>query len=145
MVLYVAGPLFTLAERDFNVRLATELRARLVHWSIVLPQEECAPYIREGRPWSDIYDLCLQSVDRSSCVLAILDGPDVDSGTCVEIGYARARNKRIVGIRTDSRASEDRGLNLMVANACDTLLCYDSDTELSHVVDRVIAVIAPSP
>jgi nucleoside 2-deoxyribosyltransferase len=40
-------------------------------------------------------------------MIAILDGPDVDSGTAAEIGYAFARGKLIVGYRGDFRLSAD--------------------------------------
>ncbi len=40
-------------------------------------------------------------------VLAILDGPDVDSGTASEMGFAYGIGKRIIGLRTDSRRTGD--------------------------------------
>jgi nucleoside 2-deoxyribosyltransferase len=47
------------------------------------------------------------AIDRAHGVVAILDGPDVDSGTAAEIGYAFARGKLIVGYRGDFRLSAD--------------------------------------
>lgn len=47
------------------------------------------------------------AIDRSDGVVAVLDGPDVDSGTAAEIGYAFARGKRIVAYRGDSRRTGD--------------------------------------
>jgi nucleoside 2-deoxyribosyltransferase len=47
------------------------------------------------------------AIDRAAGVVAILDGPDVDSGTAAEIGYAFARRKLIVGYRGDFRLSAD--------------------------------------
>jgi nucleoside 2-deoxyribosyltransferase len=61
-------------------------------------------------------------IEQCDIVLSVLDGPDADSGTCVELGYARAKGKRIVGVRTDFRGSEDRGLNVMVSYICDDLV-----------------------
>lgn len=40
-------------------------------------------------------------------MLAVLDGPDADSGTVAEIGYAFARGKKIVGYRGDFRLAGD--------------------------------------
>lgn len=40
-------------------------------------------------------------------VVAVLDGPDVDSGTASEIGFAFALGKRIYGYRGDFRRSGD--------------------------------------
>ena len=48
-----------------------------------------------------------EAIDSCDIIVAVLDGPDVDSGTAAEIGYAFARNKRIVGYRNDFRLSSD--------------------------------------
>ncbi len=56
-------------------------------------------------------------IDESDGLIAILDGPDVDSGTAAEIGYAFAKGKRIIGYRGDFRlAAENEGgiINLQV-------------------------------
>jgi nucleoside 2-deoxyribosyltransferase len=44
-----------------------------------------------------------KDIDASDGVVASLDGPDVDSGTAAEIGYAAARGKWIIGYRGDFR------------------------------------------
>jgi nucleoside 2-deoxyribosyltransferase len=57
-------------------------------------------------------------IDRSRGVLAVLDGVDVDSGTAAEIGYAMARGRPVVGLRTDLRPGGDNTatpVNLQVA------------------------------
>ena len=46
-----------------------------------------------------------RGIDDCDIVVAGLDGSDVDSGTASEIGYAFARGKRVVGLRTDLRRS----------------------------------------
>ena len=46
-------------------------------------------------------------IDECEAVFAVLDGVDVDSGTAAEIGYAYARDKKIVGYRGDFRLSAD--------------------------------------
>jgi len=48
-----------------------------------------------------------ESIQACGGVLAVLDGVDVDSGTASEIGYAFALDKRIYGLRTDSRLTGD--------------------------------------
>jgi nucleoside 2-deoxyribosyltransferase len=40
-------------------------------------------------------------------LLGVLDGPDVDSGTASEIGFAAALGKKCYGLRTDFRNSGD--------------------------------------
>jgi nucleoside 2-deoxyribosyltransferase len=57
------------------------------------------------------------AIDGARAVIAVLDGPDVDSGTAAEIGYAFARGKLVVGYRSDLRlAAENEGgvVNLQV-------------------------------
>jgi len=44
-----------------------------------------------------------KDIDASDGVVASLDGPDVDSGTAAEIGYAAAHGKWIIGYRGDFR------------------------------------------
>lgn len=48
-----------------------------------------------------------RAIDASDAVLAILDGPDVDSGAAAEIGHAFARGKPIVGYCGDFRLAAD--------------------------------------
>jgi len=106
MKIYLAGPLFTAAERKFNLELAQE-GDKL-----------------EGDPEfvDKVFVFCLGAIDECDCMVAVLEGADADSGTCVEMGYAYARDMPIIGIRTDIRSSEDRGLNLMVSNVCEELI-----------------------
>lgn len=56
---------------------------------------------------ADIGKMNQDSIDSCDVVFAVLDGPDVDSGTASEIGYAYARKKLIVGYRGDFRLSAD--------------------------------------
>ncbi|MDE2362982.1 MAG: nucleoside 2-deoxyribosyltransferase [Hyphomicrobiales bacterium] len=48
-----------------------------------------------------------EAIDACDLIVAVLDGPDVDSGAAAEIGYAFARGKRIVGYRGDFRLAAD--------------------------------------
>jgi nucleoside 2-deoxyribosyltransferase len=48
-----------------------------------------------------------RAIEQSQVVVAVLDGPDVDSGTASEVGYAAALGKRIIGYRGDFRLSSD--------------------------------------
>jgi nucleoside 2-deoxyribosyltransferase len=52
-------------------------------------------------------------IRRCAAVLAVLDGPDVDSGTAAEIGYAAALARPVVGLRTDSRCSGDNAASVV--------------------------------
>lgn len=141
MQIYFAGALFGLAEKRFNQQLTDALTARLDRVDFVLPQQRAEQFL--GRAdWSQrMFADCLAMIDASDAVLAVLDGPDADSGTSLELGYAHARGVPVVGVRTDFRGGEDRGLNLMLANVCRTLLLEPVD-ELDILVDRLVPVLA---
>src|ERR1041384_8423589 len=106
MKIYLAGPLFTLAERRFNEQLAAALRERMPSLEIVLPQERAKELLSQPNGLQRVFEDCLAMIDECDRVLAILDGADADSGTCVELGYAWARKKSVIGVRTDFRISE---------------------------------------
>lgn len=55
-------------------------------------------------------------------MVAVLDGADVDSGTAWEIGYAYAKGKPVLGLRTDFRTLGIEGnVNLMIESS--VILC----------------------
>ena len=100
--IYLAAPLFTQGERDFNLRLGDRLKDN--GYRVFLPQQECT-----GLEGEDIYKTCLSGLRAAAIVVAILDGADADSGTCWECGYAASREIPIVAVRTDFRMSGDTG------------------------------------
>ncbi|MEO6577999.1 MAG: nucleoside 2-deoxyribosyltransferase, partial [Candidatus Limnocylindria bacterium] len=99
--IYLAGPLFTTPEREFNVQLATRLRA-LGH-DVFVPQDNPA----SERTGKAIFLKDLDGLDWADGVVAIMDGADPDSGTCWECGYAYATKKPVVLFRSDFRGSGD--------------------------------------
>ena len=48
-----------------------------------------------------------ESIERCDVVFAVLDGTDVDSGVAAEIGYAVAKGKMVIGVRTDYRLASE--------------------------------------
>jgi nucleoside 2-deoxyribosyltransferase len=134
--IYFAAPLFTMAEKEFNRRLSTAIAAKMKgKISFILPQEFSVP--KDDQFFQSLFQKCIHAIEESDIILAILDGPDSDSGTCVEIGYAYAKNKPVIGIRTDIRISEDRGLNLMVSQLC-TQLIFGLDRNMEYLSDQVV-------
>lgn len=92
--------------------------------------------IAQGR-----YDLDL--ILQSEAILASLDGPDVDSGTAVEIGYGFAMGLLIVGLRTDIRRSADNEgsvVNLMIETCVE-----ESGGIITASLDKAVEHIANSP
>jgi nucleoside 2-deoxyribosyltransferase len=57
------------------------------------------------------------------------------------VGYARAKGKPVIGLRTDLRALEDRGLNLMVSQICSTLILEPGVSDLDVFVARIVDAI----
>ena len=133
MKIYLAGPLFTTPEREFNVQLAARLRA--AGHEVWVPQENPAAE-RTGRA---IFEKDLKGLDWAEGVVAIMDGPDPDSGTCWECGYAYARSKPVVLYRSDLRGSgdaDDIPYNAMLVGAADARIDHRLGT-----IDEAAAAI----
>jgi nucleoside 2-deoxyribosyltransferase len=84
--------------------------------------------------------LDLAMVDACAVVLACLDGPVVDDGTAIEIGYAHKAGKVILGLRTDIRiASDNEGsrVNLMIETCV-----VDSGGLMTASVDEAVSFLA---
>ena len=139
MNLYFAGPLFTLAERRFNEELSAELQRLLPAVEIFFPQV-CDKQFQGLPDFAErLYRLLIDAIDRCDAMVAILDGPDSDSGTCVEIAYARAKGKPVIGVRTDFRDGEIHGLNVMTAGICSAIVKLPST---SHTICEVAEKVA---
>ena len=123
MKIYLSAPLFTQVERRWNRQLAAALEDHIAGAEVILPQDfKFHGSFNKPQNFRLIYEQCLQSLEEADLMVAILDGPDVDSGVAFEMGYARARGVPIIGVRTDYRESQDRGLNIVLAQGCDELL-----------------------
>jgi nucleoside 2-deoxyribosyltransferase len=120
MIVYFAAPLFTAAERAWNAEVVADLRRALAPVTLSVPQEFCAGFDAGGGPdrFAGIYRACVDHLERADAVVAVLDGPDVDSGTAWEVGFAVARGKPVIGLRTDWRPAEDGAANCMLTRGC---------------------------
>ena len=96
MKVYFAGPLFTTPERTWNAEVTAALRA--AGHEVFLPQEQ-----EPGKDAPGIFATDVGGIDWADGLVAIMDGPDPDSGTCWEVGYAYGGRKPIVLVRTDIR------------------------------------------
>ena len=101
MKLYLAGPLFSAAERSWNAELTAALRE--AGHEVFLPQEN-----EPGKDALGIFSTDVGGIDWAEALVAIMDGSDPDSGTAWEVGYA-FRKKPIVLVRTDFRAQTGSG------------------------------------
>jgi nucleoside 2-deoxyribosyltransferase len=136
--IYLAGPLFTAAEQTFNSDLARFLKSR--GFEVWLPQEH-EP--RRHTAWA-IFEMDVKALDWADLVVACMDGPDPDSGTAWECGYAFAKGKPIVCYRTDFRVSGDtKGApyNLMLTESATARVELPFRTKTADVHRHVLAQI----
>jgi nucleoside 2-deoxyribosyltransferase len=113
MEVFLAAPLFSDAERDFNSKVAERLRDK--GFQVWLAQE--APFIHKGtsKEKKKIYEKDISALKACDVVVAVLDGVEVDSGVAFEMGYAVAIRKPVMGLKTDHRAfSKVEDVNLML-------------------------------
>jgi hypothetical protein len=126
VLIYLAGPLFSEAERCFNLGLTQRLEAFGFH--VFLPQRDGVacdkpPYDEmtpEERRYA-MFQLDRARILDSDVFLFVLDGRVPDEGACVQLGIAHCQNylqnneKLLVGLHTDPRAAFIGGrLNPMV-------------------------------
>lgn len=95
MKLYFAGPLFSAAERAWNLELIAALRAG--GHEVFVPQDQ-----EPGKSAAGVFATDVDGIDWAEALVAVMDGPDPDSGTAWECGYAYGK-KPVVAIRTDFR------------------------------------------
>jgi nucleoside 2-deoxyribosyltransferase len=133
--LYLAGPLFSVAEQNFNTELARFLESH--GFEVWLPQEH-EPRRKTAKA---IFQMDVEAIDWADLVVACMDGPDPDSGTAWECGYAFAKGKPIVCYRTDFRISGDiKGgpYNLMLSESATAHFEIPFRTKTSEFNERLV-------
>ncbi len=117
--IYFAAPMFCRAEIDFNLNVANLLRS--VGHIVFLPQEGQISITPDMTPeekkvaCKEIFTLDLKEIEECDILLFVMDGRVPDEGACFELGYAFAKNKKLVGLKTDDRVSEKGGDNIMLS------------------------------
>lgn len=130
-LVYIAGPLFNEAERTFDETIA-EICEDL-GFETFLPHRDAG--LQEEDNAEDIFSADLRALEMADLVVANLDGHDVDAGTAWEMGYAVARGKTVLGIRTDRRVLEPWSpVNVMIEQSTYIL---DSLNALRHALETV--------
>ena len=123
MRIYLAGPLFTPIEREFIEVIADKLeRAYTVyvpHRDGLLVEEQLIRGLNQSEVYHAVYQRDINEIQKCDVLLAILDGRVPDEGVCVEIGYAKALGKRIIGLKTDVRSALPWGNNPMIDGCID--------------------------
>ncbi|QDV32827.1 nucleoside 2-deoxyribosyltransferase [Tautonia plasticadhaerens] len=141
MRIYLAGPLFTQAERSWNATIARAL-ADGGH-DVFLPQSEIQ-HLDELRA-EPVFRLDVDGVRSADLLVAVLDGADPDSGTSFECGLAFALGIPILAVRTDFRAGGDDltgqripSINLMLSQAASAVVHRPSPPTTAERVARDI-------
>lgn len=116
---YLAAPLFSDAERAYNLTL----RGLLVGngYQVYLPQET-----GEGLTGPELDGTLFRShvaaLGKAACIIAVCDGADTDSGTAWEIGYAAARGIPVIALSTDRRVPwAGKRVNLMIRQSVEVV------------------------
>ncbi|HVM16790.1 MAG TPA: nucleoside 2-deoxyribosyltransferase [Gaiellaceae bacterium] len=143
MRVYLAGPLFSEAERAWLDAAAARLRAE--GWECFVPHENFAGVTDLSA--EHVYRVDLAGLRAANVLVAWLDGPAIDDGTAAEIGmfaeWCATRGDRyrgIVGVATDLRTHRRRGLeagglNLFVVGAIQSAgtICWSLDEAIEAV------------
>lgn len=134
---YIASPLFSMAELEFNLTLSYILEKK---FNVYLPQRDgglLSEYIKAGKDVSqaskEIFDLDIRAIEESDFVIAVLDGRAIDEGVSIELGYAYARKIKCFGLQTDSRRLMPYGNNPMVENVLEEV--FSDLLELEHWIN----------
>ena len=143
--LYIAGPLFSHAEREWLDALAVRLRSE--GFDCFVPHENF-PQLADVT-MDDVYRVDAAGLRSANALVAWVDGPMCDDGTACEIGmFAQLvesggdQYKGIVAIATDLRLERRRdrgvvggGMNLFVGGA------IESCVTVVHSVDDIAAAL----
>jgi len=116
--IYLAGPLFSIAEIEWARLVKTEIELALGDRVEVIWPHEIASGMASAR---EIFDANTSALRSCGLMVAILDGAQVDDGTAWEVGFHYARSGCVLGIRTDFRRAGETSsssVNAMIECAC---------------------------
>ena len=123
MNVYIAAPLFSDGERLFNQALSDAVEKTC---TVYLPQRDgplVQQLVRGGVPAHDASRLAyvsdVNALKSCDILIAILDGRALDEGVCIEMGFAKALGKLIIGMKTDVRIVLPWGNNPLVEGCVD--------------------------
>jgi len=130
---YLAGPLFSEAERTFNHNLKKLLSS---YFDVYLPQEDgglMVDMIREGMnpklAARKVFDGDIKAMKECDIFIMILDGRTIDEGAAFELGFSYAHKKPCYGLKTGPRQLLATGNNPMI------------DCPLEHIFQSVDELI----
>jgi nucleoside 2-deoxyribosyltransferase len=151
MRIYVAGALFSEAERAWLDSLAARLREE--GFDCFVPHEQFSEL--KELTTAEVFRVDTQGIRDANVLLACLDGVSIDDGTACEIGMfaelvasGDPRYRGIVGLVTDLRLQRRRdnavgdGMNLFVAGAIEAngRICWSVDEAIEALGELLPSV-----
>ncbi len=127
-VIYLAGPLFTEAERAWWRNTIRQIEQAMPQARPIWPGDLFSN--EEISSWGDqakhrIFARCRDHAAKADMIIALLDGTMVDDGTAWELGYFYALQRGpIYGVRTDFRNGGDTlgaCVNAMIEGCCNAI------------------------
>ena len=146
MRLYIAGPLFTPYHRQYHAENVRRLRE--AGHDCFVPQEQEHNARQSKSVPEQVFQVDLAGVRWANALIALLDDPDVSSGTSCEMGifYELARHdpskKGILGILTDDRPRRRAASDVGESINFFTLGCLEKVGQVYPSIDGVIAHLA---
>ena len=139
---YFAAPFFCTGERAQNALLIEALESASL--KVFYPQRDgiiAKLEITAGRAvnnvMSDVWLCDTSAIRDAAVVMAVLDGRTIDEGVCVEIGYASALSKKIIGYHSDDRSCFSWGMNPMIRESL-TEITSDVESSVQAVLRSLI-------
>jgi nucleoside 2-deoxyribosyltransferase len=130
-MIYLAAPFFSNSERAFNGALVDFIELEQPVFSPFRDGIRMHELVANGMSVANAAELVWKcdvgAIQKCSMVLAVLDGRVPDEGVCVEIGLAKALDKKVVGYLTDNRACFKWGMNPMVIGAIDVFVSSNEE------------------
>lgn len=129
-LVYVAGPLFSTHERWYLERVAQALEA--AGYRTFLPHRDAGLVTRNlDEERSRIFHTDIEALKSCNLCVALLTGPDHDSGTSAELGYLYALGKPCIGITDDKRGY----VNTIIWGICG----YGK--QIVHTMDELLEIV----
>ncbi len=124
---YLAAPLFSEAEKTYNLKVLSLLEKHL--YEVYLPQEVGDnTHCRDNLAHREIFEKHVAAIRESDFVVAVVDGADADSGTAWEMGFAAAVGVPVVALRTDFRmVGMCERVNLMLEQSAEKVVSTMED------------------
>ena len=121
---YIAGPLFTPGDRWYLEHV--DRRCAELGYATYLPHRDAGLSPPSGEGTRYYFDADIDALNDADVIVAVLNGPDVESGTAWELGYAHALGTPIVAIVDDTRVADPAvNINLMIYHSADVCTSID--------------------